>query len=73
MMLMADPPLHTRMRRMVSRDFTPAAARALRPRTHELGRRTRPGGVWSGAERLGQASGTSHAHPRRVERARTLG
>lgn len=36
MMLMADPPLHTRMRRMVSRDFTPAAARALRPRIDEL-------------------------------------
>jgi len=36
MMLMADPPLHTRMRRMVSRQFTPAAARALRPRIEEL-------------------------------------
>lgn len=36
MMLMADPPLHTRMRRMVSRDFTPGAARALRPRIEEL-------------------------------------
>jgi len=36
MMLMADPPLHTRMRRLVSRRFTPAAARALRPRIEEL-------------------------------------
>ena len=36
MMLMADPPLHTRMRRMVSRDFTPGAARRLRPRIEEL-------------------------------------
>lgn len=36
MMLMADPPLHTRMRRMVSRDFTPGAARRLRPRIQEL-------------------------------------
>lgn len=36
MMLMADPPLHTRMRRMVSREFTPSAARALRPRLDEL-------------------------------------
>lgn len=26
MMLMTDPPLHTRMRRLVSRDFTPRAA-----------------------------------------------
>lgn len=36
MMLMADPPLHTRMRRMASRDFTPGAARRLRPRIDEL-------------------------------------
>src|SRR3546814_5920710 len=39
MMLMADPPLHTRMRRMVSREFTPSAARALRPRIDELAAR----------------------------------
>lgn len=36
MMLMADPPVHTRMRRMVSREFTPKAARALRPRIEDL-------------------------------------
>lgn len=36
MMLMADPPVHTRMRRLVSREFTPKAARALRPRIEEL-------------------------------------
>ncbi|MGI9596065.1 MAG: cytochrome P450 [Acidimicrobiales bacterium] len=36
MMLMADPPVHTRMRRLVSRDFTPRASRALRPRIAEL-------------------------------------
>jgi cytochrome P450 len=36
MMLMADPPLHTRMRRLVSREFTPAASRALRPRIEQL-------------------------------------
>jgi cytochrome P450 len=36
MMLMADPPLHTRMRRLVSREFTPRAAQALRPRVQEL-------------------------------------
>ena len=36
MMLMADPPLHTRMRRLVSREFTPRSARALQPRIREL-------------------------------------
>ena len=36
MMLMADPPVHTRMRRLLSREFTPRAARALRPRIGEL-------------------------------------
>lgn len=39
MMLMADPPLHTRMRRPVSRAFTPRAAAALRPRIAELATR----------------------------------
>ncbi len=39
MMLMADPPLHTRMRRLVSGHFTPRAARALRPRIAELATR----------------------------------
>lgn len=36
MMLTADPPVHTRMRRLVSRDFTPRAAQLLRPRIDEL-------------------------------------
>lgn len=36
MMLMADPPVHTRMRRLVSRRFTPRAATALEPRVREL-------------------------------------
>ena len=36
MMLMADPPVHTRMRRLVSSRFTPRAAAALRPRVEEL-------------------------------------
>ncbi len=36
MMLMTDPPVHTRMRRLVSREFTPRAAAALRPRIAEL-------------------------------------
>lgn len=36
MMLMADPPVHTRMRRLVSREFTPRAAKVLQPRVQEL-------------------------------------
>ncbi len=39
MMLMADPPVHTRMRRLLSRHFTPRAAEALRPRVAELATR----------------------------------
>ncbi|MCB0989743.1 MAG: cytochrome P450 [Acidimicrobiales bacterium] len=39
MMLMADPPLHTRMRRLVARDFTPKAASALQGRVAELATR----------------------------------
>jgi cytochrome P450 len=36
MMLMADPPLHTRMRRLVNREFTPKAAARLRGRIEHL-------------------------------------
>lgn len=36
MMLMADPPVHTRMRRLVSKEFTPRAAAALAPKVAEL-------------------------------------
>src|SRR5262245_62013643 len=36
MMLTMDPPRHTRYRRLVSREFTPRAARALQPRIAEL-------------------------------------
>ena len=39
MMLMTDPPVHTRMRRLVSREFTPRAAAALRLRIGELATR----------------------------------
>ena len=38
MMLMMDPPLHTRYRRIVSREFTPRASAALAPRIGELAR-----------------------------------
>jgi cytochrome P450 len=36
MMLMTDPPLHTRMRRLISRDFTPRAVSVLVPRLQQL-------------------------------------
>ena len=36
MMLMADPPLHTRMRRLINREFTPRAAARLRGRIDQL-------------------------------------
>jgi cytochrome P450 len=39
MMLMADPPVHTRMRRLISARFTPRASAALRPRVRELATR----------------------------------
>ncbi len=35
-MLMADPPDHTRLRRLVSRSFTPRQMERLRPAVHEL-------------------------------------
>jgi cytochrome P450 len=36
MMLMADPPVHTKMRRLVSKRFTPRESAALTPRISEL-------------------------------------
>lgn len=38
MMITADPPGHTRLRRIVARDFVPRAAKLLRPRIEELAR-----------------------------------
>jgi cytochrome P450 len=35
-MLFADPPVHTRLRKLVSRDFTPRRIRELEPRIREL-------------------------------------
>ncbi len=49
MMLTADPPVHTRMRRLVSREFTPRAAQALAPRVAELATRIVDGVVERGA------------------------
>jgi cytochrome P450 len=36
MMLMADPPYHTRLRRIVNHEFTPKSAERLRPRVEAL-------------------------------------
>lgn len=38
MMLMADPPYHTRLRRLISKDFTPRSARELQQRIEGLAR-----------------------------------
>lgn len=38
MMIMDDPPHHTRLRRVVAREFVPRAAKLLRPRIEELAR-----------------------------------
>lgn len=38
MMIMADPPQHTRLRRVVAREFVPRAAKLLRPRIEDLAR-----------------------------------
>ncbi|HTR63261.1 MAG TPA: cytochrome P450 [Candidatus Binataceae bacterium] len=35
-MLVADPPVHTRLRKLVSRDFTPRRIRELEPRIREM-------------------------------------
>ena len=39
MMLMMDPPQHTRYRLLVSKEFTPRSVQALRPRIEELARK----------------------------------
>jgi cytochrome P450 len=36
MMISADPPVHTGLRKLVAREFIPRAARAMRPRIQEL-------------------------------------
>src|SRR5436305_8192148 len=56
MMLFMDPPDHTRLRRLVSRDFTPTAVAAWRPlverRTHEAVDRMLDGGTVDAVELL---------------------
>ena len=37
-MLFSDPPMHTRLRRLVSRDFTPRRIREMEPRIREIAR-----------------------------------
>jgi cytochrome P450 len=39
MMLTSDPPYHTRLRRIINREFTPKSAERLRPRIEELAAR----------------------------------
>jgi cytochrome P450 len=39
MMISADPPMHTGLRKLVAREFIPRAAKAMRPRIEELARR----------------------------------
>ncbi|HEY3016728.1 MAG TPA: cytochrome P450 [Nocardioides sp.] len=45
MMLMADPPRHTALRRAIAAEFVPRAARAMRPRIEELASRILDGVV----------------------------
>ena len=53
MMLMADPPRHTELRRTINREFTPRAVERLRPRIRQLA-----------AKIDGEAGhGGSHHHP----------
>jgi cytochrome P450 len=49
MMLMSDPPRHTGMRKVVSPEFIPRAAKAMRPRIEELAARIIDGVIDSGA------------------------
>ncbi|MCU1429789.1 MAG: cytochrome [Actinomycetia bacterium] len=49
MMLMADPPRHTALRKVVASEFIPRAARAMRPRIEHLAARIVDGVVDGGA------------------------
>ena len=60
-MLFSDPPLHTRLRRLVSRDFTPRRIRDLEPRIREIAK-----DLIDAAERKGELevmSGIANALP----------
>ncbi len=48
-MLTADPPIHTRLRKLVARDFTPRRIRELEPRIREIA-----GGLVDAAQRRGK-------------------
>lgn len=49
MMLMADPPRHTALRKIVAREFIPKAAKSMRPRIEELATRIIDGVADAGA------------------------
>jgi cytochrome P450 len=49
MMITADPPRHTALRKIVAREFIPKAAKAMRPRIEELATRIIDGVAESGA------------------------
>ena len=49
MMISADPPVHTGLRKLVAREFIPRAAKAMRPRIEELARRIIDGVASRGA------------------------
>ncbi len=49
MMLMADPPRHTALRKIVAREFIPKAAKAMKPRIEELATRIIDGVADAGA------------------------
>ena len=48
-LLGTDPPVHSQLRRLVSRDFTPRRIRELEPRIREIAT-----GIFDGAERTGE-------------------
>ena len=65
-MLFSDPPMHTRLRRLVSRDFTPRRIREMEPRIREIAKNlidaaTRKGGIGEGEIEV--MSGIANALP----------
>ncbi len=77
-MLNSDPPHHTRLRKLVAREFTPARVRALEPRVQNItdglldAALARPGGgpIWSKRCRSPAHSRHLRAHRRSVTGSR---